>query len=229
MWSYIVRIKMKDIGSDINLKRAVKILKSCNKDLQLGIKKKDYFDIVSDEISFDNSVYERLSSVLKNKIIGINVEWVHNLYSSKPEYNNDDTWNYYKNGREILSYKKGSKNKSFYYKVTIKDIDYDNLILETTVGKIIEMCGTDKNVIKFFNIKNIKNKKEIVNVKYLDCKDQFDSFELDYLFGDIKGRKEKKITYDEFIEFFDKSEVSVFRKDLDPKETIKKNGKDKSK
>ena len=229
MWTYLVRVKMKDIGSDANSKKTIKVFKSYNKYLYVGKITKNYIDILSNDGDFDKSVYEKLSSIYKDKMIGINVTSAHNAYSIEPERFDNDDWNYYRNGREILCYKEKYNGKCAFYKVITNYIDYDNLVLETTVGQIKDICGTDKKVIKFFNIKNIKNKKEIVNVKYLDCKDQFDSFELDYLFGDIKGRKEKKITYDEFIEFFDKSEVSVFRKDLDSKETIKKNGKDKSK
>ena len=171
MWTYLVRVKMKDIGSDANSKKTIKVFKSYNKYLYVGKITKNYIDILSDDGDFDKSVYEKLSSIYKDKMIGINVTSAHNAYSIEPERFDNDDWNYYRNGREILCYKE-----------------------KYNVGQIKDICGTDKKVIKLFNIKNIKNKKEIVNVKYLDCKDQFDSFELDYLFGDIKGRKEKKIT-----------------------------------
>ena len=106
------------------------------------------------------------------------------------------------------------KGVNKYYKVVSKVADYDSLILETSAKNIIDFYGDDKDILKFFNIKDIKKSNSKVSVPYYDYIYEYGNEFVDYIFDDVECKKDKKITRDEFLSNFAKNELVLFKRDF---------------
>ena len=214
MWAYFTTIKMKNIGEDKSTKEITKLMKKCDESCSLVKISKNSIKFVSYDMYFYDSAFELFSKKYKNQIVATSSASIHNPYSSKPERFEDIYWHYYKDGREILRYVRTEKGVNKYYKVVSKVDDYNSLILETSVKNIIDFYGDDKDTLKFFNIKDTKNKKSKVRVPYYDYISKYCNEFVDYIFDDVECKKDKKITQEEFFSHFAKNELVLFRRDF---------------
>ena len=214
MWAYFTTIKMKNIGDGRAIKEITKLMKKCDDSCSLVKVYKNSIKFVSYDMYFYDSVFELFSKKYKNQIVATSSSSIHNPYSSKPERFENIYWHYYKDGREILKFVRTEKGVNKYYKVVSKVADYDSLILETSAKNIIDFYGDDKDILKFFNIKDIKKSNSKVSVPYYDYIYEYGNEFVDYIFDDVECKKDKKITRDEFLSNFAKNELVLFKRDF---------------
>lgn len=214
MWAFFTTIKMKNIGNEKATKELIKLMKKCDGNCTLIKSSTNYLKFVSYDVFFYESAFELFSRKYKNQMLAVSTVSIHNPYSRQPERFEDIYWNYYKDGKEILRYVRTNKGINLFYKVKTKVTDYDKLVLEGTVKDIIRFYGDSKDTLKFFNIKDLKKKNSKVRVLYYDYIYKYGKEVIDGIFGDVEGRKEKKITKQEFISNFDKKELLVFKRDF---------------
>lgn len=223
MWANFFTVKMKNIDKKELCTELFKILKNDK-----------YFGTNSVEISesktknqvvystYDGTIDERairkFSKKYKDEIIQVRSIRVHNPFSSRPDEPKEMSLLFYKNGIEFLEIDKGysTKKKAKYYKIEPKYSDYKKLVIETTAGKIFDYYGNDKATIDFFKIQKKANKKEKVNIPFIELT-KFERFyrgdEL-FLMEDIKEYNKTEISKEEFLSYFSKKELTLFSKDI---------------
>lgn len=223
MWANFLTVKMKNIGDEKVYSELFKMLKKdkyfCSPDAEMNKPmNKNQVDFYSYDEPIDERPIRKFSKKYKDEMIEVRSIRVHNPYSKSPDEPKDISLFFYKNGVEFLELNKGYKKKikSTYYKIEPKYYNYKKLEIVTTVKKIDDLYGCDKNTLSFFKIKKNAKKDSAVSISFADlvkfvkyCRD-----DEAFLMDDIKEYNRMEITKKEFLSYFSKKELTLYSKDF---------------